>query len=258
MKKYVWLMEAVAAAGFTACRTAKTAAVSASAPISLSTAIDSACYAIGVNYGLGLRENLKEFPGGTANSEALAEAFLRAIRGDSVMMAQAEAQAYIQSYFANVQQREAEEAKEKEARFLEENKKREGVTTTESGLQYEALTQGNGPKPTLEAQVRVHYTGKLLDGKVFDSSVERGEPVVFGLTQIIPGWTEALQLMPVGSKYRVWIPAALAYGKEGAGNVIKPNSTLEFEIELLEILPAGANVEPDGTHDHNHNHDHQH
>jgi FKBP-type peptidyl-prolyl cis-trans isomerase len=255
-------MAVVAAAGFTACRTSKTATVSVSPPPSLATATDSVCYAIGVSYGTGLRENMKEFPGGAANSEALADAFLRAFKGDSVMMTQNEAQAYIQSYFAGIQQREAKEAEEKEARFLEENKTREGVTVTESGLQYKILTQGDGLKPAIEAQVRVHYTGKLLDGKVFDSSVERGEPVVFGLAQVIPGWTEVLQLMPVGSKYQVWIPAALAYGQQGAGNVIKPNSTLEFEIELLEILPPGTEINPNegGTdsHDHDHDHDHSH
>lgn len=120
--------------------------------------------------------------------------------------------------------------------FLEENKKKEGVTTTESGLQYEVIKMGNGPKPTTESTVRVHYVGTLIDGTEFDSSVERNEPAQFPVLGVIPGWTEALQLMPVGSKFKVYIPEDLAYGATGAGDVIKPFSTLIFEVELLEIV----------------------
>jgi len=121
------------------------------------------------------------------------------------------------------------------AAYLAENGAREGVVTTESGLQYEILTEGTGPKPGPEDTVQVHYVGTLVDGTTFDSSVDRGEPVTFGVGQVIPGWTEALQLMPVGSKWKLAIPADLAYGSGGAGRVIGPNAALIFEVELLSI-----------------------
>lgn len=119
--------------------------------------------------------------------------------------------------------------------FLAQNKERAGVTVTESGLQYEVIKMGTGVKPTAASTVRVHYTGSLMDGKEFDSSL-KGEPVEFPLASVIPGWTEALQLMPVGSKFRFWLPAELAYGANGAGEDIKPFSTLIFDVELLGIV----------------------
>ena len=118
--------------------------------------------------------------------------------------------------------------------FLAENTKKEGVITTESGLQYEVIKMGDGKKPTANDNVKVHYHGTFIDGTVFDSSVERGEPIVFGLNQVISGWTEALQLMPVGSKFKLYIPSDLAYGAQQAGQ-IPPYSTLIFEVELLGI-----------------------
>lgn len=120
-------------------------------------------------------------------------------------------------------------------KFLEENAKKEGVVTLESGLQYKVITEGTGAKPTLEDRVKVHYHGTLIDGTVFDSSVERGEPIELALQGVIKGWTEALQLMPVGSKWTIYVPASLGYGEEGAGS-IPGNSTLIFDIELLEIV----------------------
>ena len=120
--------------------------------------------------------------------------------------------------------------------FLAENAKKEGVKVTASGLQYEVLTEGTGKQPVAADTVRVHYTGKLLDGTVFDSSVERGEPAEFGLTQVIAGWTEGLQLMKAGSKFRFFIPADLAYGERGAGGSIPPQATLIFDVELLAVL----------------------
>ena len=204
--------------------------------IALLSPLDSACYSIGVNYGAGLRESMNTFPGGKANLEALAEGFMNAIQGNpaALLISPEEAQAYIQSYVMNATLKEAEMAKEAEIHFFAENKTKEGVITTESGLQYKILHQGDKALPTIEDNVIVHYTGKLLDGTVFDSSQERGEPLTIGVGQVIRGWTEVLQLMPVGSKYLVWIPAELGYGSQGAGQ-IRPNSTLVFEVELLDI-----------------------
>ncbi len=123
------------------------------------------------------------------------------------------------------------------AKFLAENSKKTGVVTTASGLQYQVLTAGKGAKPTASDSVKVHYTGTLLDGTKFDSSIERGEPAQFVLNSVVPGWTEALQLMPVGSKYKLWIPSKLGYGEQGTpGGPIPPNSTLVFDVELIEIV----------------------
>jgi FKBP-type peptidyl-prolyl cis-trans isomerase len=142
---------------------------------------------------------------------------------------------------AQSQQQEAGETNRKEGEaFLAENKSKEGVKITESGLQYEVLSEGEGDKPGATDTVTVHYRGTLLDGTEFDSSYSRGEPATFALNQVIPGWTEGLQLMTPGSKYKLYIPSELAYGERGAGNQIGPNSTLVFEVELMEVNPAAA------------------
>ncbi|MDR1675128.1 MAG: FKBP-type peptidyl-prolyl cis-trans isomerase [Tannerella sp.] len=207
--------------------------------VSLKTAVDSVCYAIGMNYGNGLGTSLKAetFSGGQANMDALIAGFVTSVKGDTAAMKMelADVQAFIQQYFMAEQAKAGEATKTEGEAFLAANKSKEGVITTESGLQYKVLTEGKGAKPTAEDKVKVHYTGKLLDGTVFDSSVQRGEPATFGVTGVIAGWTEVLQIMPVGSKYQVWIPSDLAYGPRGTQS-IKPNSTLEFEVELLEIV----------------------
>lgn len=134
-------------------------------------------------------------------------------------------------------QEEAAEAASAEGNaFLAENAKREGVVTTESGLQYEIINEGSGAKPSYDSNVRTHYHGTFIDGKVFDSSVTRGQPAEFPVSGVIAGWTEALQLMPVGAKYKLYVPHHLAYGERGAGAAIPPYSTLVFEVELLDIL----------------------
>ena len=212
------------------------APLAAQQKISLNSAVDSACYAIGVLNGSGLRESMNQFPGGKFNLQAIAEAFTHALTGDAstLLMNQENAQSYIQAFVMNATIKEAEAAKEEEIRFLAENKTKEGVITTESGLQYKVLKQGEGDRPSLNDIATVHYTGRLLDGTVFDSSEERGEPVTFGVAQVIQGWTEVLQLMPLGSRFITWIPSELGYGADGNGP-IKPNSTLVFEMELLGI-----------------------
>ncbi len=120
--------------------------------------------------------------------------------------------------------------------FLQKNKERKGVVVTPSGLQYEVIKMGNGPKPSAQSTVKVHYVGTLIDGTEFDSSFKRNEPSTFPVSGVIPGWTEGLQLMPVGSKFKLWLPSSLAYGAQQASDIIKPYSTLIFEVELLEIV----------------------
>ena len=142
------------------------------------------------------------------------------------------ANGYIQTAIDNIKYGETKAQGEE---FLAANKLREGVITTESGLQYEVIKQGKGPKPTADSKVKVHYHGTLIDGTVFDSSVDRGEPIEFSLNQVIKGWTEGVQLMPVGSKYKFYIPQDLGYGSRAAGQ-IPPYSTLIFEVELLGIV----------------------
>mgnify|MGYP000554950230 FL=1 len=232
MKKIsVLVATAIVAMGITSCGDSHKSA-------SLKTAADSVSYAIGISTGAGYKENLKTLPGDPANVDDLIAGFIQAIKGDSsaMKMTPQAAQAYGQTYFMEASARDAKKTKEEGEKFLAENKSKKDVFTTESGLQYQVVTEGTGDKPTATDKVKVHYTGTLLDGTKFDSSVDRGEPMEFPVNGVIKGWTEVLQLMPVGSKYIVWIPSDLAYGERGAGQDIKPNSTLKFEIELLEIV----------------------
>ena len=147
-----------------------------------------------------------------------------------------EAKQVINDYFMKLQQERLEINKQAGAEFLEINRHKAGVVELPSGLQYEILKQGTGAKPSASDKVKCHYHGTLINGTVFDSSVQRGQPATFGVSQVIPGWVEALQLMPVGSKWRLFIPSNLAYGEHGAGDVIEPNSTLIFDVELLDIV----------------------
>jgi len=235
MKKLnVLLAAALVVAGVfaTSCQSRKSASIKSS--------LDSASYAIGILNGEGFKANyLDNLPGDTVNIDAFIAGFEQALRGDSknYKITAENAQGVAQTYFENVHKSQLEKTKEEGTKFLEENKAKSGVITTESGLQYQVITEGTGPKPTPEDKVKVHYTGTLLDGSTFDSSVERGEPATFGVTQVIPGWTEGLQIMPVGSKYIFWIPSELGYGEQPPrGSTIKPNSMLKFEVELLEIV----------------------
>jgi FKBP-type peptidyl-prolyl cis-trans isomerase FkpA len=191
-------------------------------------------YAFGMVLGRDLKQTGMEF-----NYNALTEGFRAALEDVEPRYSFDEALEKVRAAFVEAMTRQAAENKEKETRFLQENGKREGVTTTASGLQYEILSDessGEGEKPGPRALVRVNYEGKLAEGAVFDSTWERGEPAEIPLDRVIPGWAEGIQLMNVGSTYLFYVPSALAYGEEGAGQVIPPNSPLIFKVELLEIL----------------------
>ena len=200
---------------------------------------DSLSYALGLSMGNNFRASGIE----KINVQDFADGVAAVFYGTQPKMSYDEAKAEIQKYFTELEAKQQKaaaamaEVNEKAGNeFLAENAKRAEVKTTESGLQYEILKEGDGAKPAATDQVVVHYTGKLNDGTVFDSSEERGVPATFGVTQVIPGWVEALQLMPVGSTWRLFIPSALAYGPQGAGGVIGPNQTLIFDVSLLEIV----------------------
>ena len=197
----------------------------------LTNEIDSVSYSLGVNIGENLKTqfpdiNLKNFE--LAIKDVLDNQKEPKISG-------ADAQKVIQNYFQKQQAKVSESVIEEGKKFLTENSKKDGVVTLESGLQYEIIKSGEGAKPTINDQVTTHYHGTLLDGTVFDSSVERGQPATFPVSGVIKGWTEALQLMNVGSKWRLFVPYDLAYGERGAGPQIGPFTTLIFEVELIKI-----------------------
>lgn len=205
--------------------------------VTLASKNDSVSYALGVLIGESNKQQMKAAPGvDQLNKEILLVAFEKAFLGDSVQIKPEAANASIQKFFAEISKVEADKELKAGEDFLAANKNKAGVVTLPSGLQYEIIKAGTGVKPKAEDQVKCHYHGTTIDGKVFDSSVDRGEPAVFPVNRVIPGWTEALQLMPIGSKWKLYIPSALAYGPQGAGQDIKPNSTLIFEVELLEIV----------------------
>jgi len=199
--------------------------------VELTNEIDSVSYSLGLNVARNVKgQGLEEI-----NIDALVKAFNDVYEDRELVLNEMEAGQCLQSYFQRAQMAMSDASKAAGAAFLAENKSRDGVVTTESGLQYEIITEGSGDKPGLEDNVTTHYHGTLIDGTVFDSSVDRGEPVSFAVNGVIPGWTEALQLMSVGSKYKLYIPSELAYGERGAGGAIGPNETLIFEVELISI-----------------------
>ena len=201
--------------------------------------MDKLSYALGMSMG----HNFKGTGIKTLNSADFAAGVASVYDGVKPEMTFDEAKRIVNEYFAKLEaEMQAEAAKQGEVNrkngeaFLTDNAKREGIKVTESGLQYEVLESGKGDSPKASDNVEVHYTGKLIDGTVFDSSVERGVPASFGVTQVIPGWVEALQLMHEGDKWRLYIPSDLAYGPNGAGGVIGPNMTLIFDVELLRVI----------------------
>lgn len=205
--------------------------------VKLETNADSVGYAIGILVGSNNQQQIASAPGGEdLNLEAMSAAFRLALMDEEAAMSREEADALVRTYFEQAGENEAQKNLEEGNAFLEQNKQREGIEVTESGLQYEVLKEGTGAQPAANDRVKVHYHGTLIDGTVFDSSVERGEPATFGVSQVIPGWTEALQMMQEGAKWKIYLPSLIAYGERGAGQDIGPNSTLIFEVELLEIV----------------------
>ncbi len=197
----------------------------------MTTELDKFSYSLGMDIGSNiLNANIDKL-----SVDQLAQGIADVLAKKETAISKEDAAAIIKDYFTKIQAEAVAKKIGEGVKFLTENGKRAGVITLPSGLQYEILTAGTGPKPAATDQVTTHYTGTLINGTVFDSSVERGEPATFPVNGVIPGWVEALQLMPVGSKWKLFIPSNLAYGEQGAGGSIGPNETLIFEIELIAI-----------------------
>lgn len=193
--------------------------------------LDKVSYCLGLSFASNLiSTGIKE-----VNMAAVADALQTAYEGRTPEIAPDEANKILQEFLLKIEHQRGQAAKEAGKKFLEENGKLEGVVTLPSGLQYKVLSAGNGPKPRKGDTVRCHYEGRLINGEIFDSSYRRKQPAEFPVTGVIAGWVEALQLMPVGSKWQLFIPSELAYGSRGAGQSIGPNETLIFDIELLGI-----------------------
>ena len=194
--------------------------------------MDKFSYAI----GLGIGQNLLSMGAQGINVEDFAQAIADVLNRKETAISHNEAREIVNKYFMELEEKMNAENIEKGKAFLEENAKKEGIVTLPSGLQYEVITEGNGKKPSATDRVKCHYEGTLIDGTLFDSSVKRGQPAVFGVNQVIKGWVEALQLMSEGSKWRLFIPSEVGYGAQQAGEMIPPHSTLIFEVELIEVL----------------------
>ena len=194
--------------------------------------MDKFSYAI----GLGIGQNLLSMGAQGINVEDFAQAIADVLNRNELAMSHNEAREIVNKYFMELEEKMNAENIEKGKAFLAENAKKEGIVTLPSGLQYEVITEGNGKKPSATDRVKCHYEGTLIDGTLFDSSIKRGQPAVFGVNQVIKGWIEALQLMSEGSKWRLFIPSELGYGAQQAGEMIPPHSTLIFEVELIEVL----------------------
>ncbi|CAN5603189.1 macrophage infectivity potentiator Mip [soil metagenome] len=196
----------------------------------MKTQNDSISYSLGVSIGNNFKTNNLD----SINPDLLSKGMKDVFAGKA-SLTQEQADATINAFMMQKEKVKGEESTKKGLAYLEENKKKPGVQVTASGMQYQILKAGTGPKPTLNDKITAHYHGTLIDGTVFDSSVDRGQPASFPVSGVIPGWTEALQMMPVGSKWRLVLPSNLAYGERGAGGKIGPNSVLIFEVELISI-----------------------
>ncbi len=194
--------------------------------------MDKISYALGLSIG----NNFRASGVNDIDIDAFSKAIMDVLKDQQPSMSYDEAKEVINNFFTKLQEERLVINKQAGEEFLSINKSKPGVVTLPSGLQYMILKKGEGKIPVATDTVKVHYEGTLIDGHVFDSSIQRGEPATFGVTQVIQGWVEALQLMPVGSKWKLFIPSDLAYGQSGAGNSIEPNSTLIFDVELLDIV----------------------
>lgn len=194
--------------------------------------MDKFSYAI----GLGIGQNLLSMGAQGINVNDFAQAISDVLNRKETAISHNEAREIVNKYFEELEAKMNAENIEKGKAFLTENAKKEGIITLPSGLQYQVLQEGNGKKPSATDRVKCHYEGTLIDGTLFDSSIKRGQPAVFGVNQVIKGWVEALQLMSEGSKWRLFIPSELGYGAQQAGEMIPPHSTLIFEVELIEVL----------------------
>ena len=194
--------------------------------------MDKISYAL----GLGIGQQLKSMNIASFSIDDFTRSIADVMNGAETAMTAREAQQMLNEYFENKAKEDAQEAIAEGAAFLKTTAEREGVVTTKSGLQYEILTEGTGKSPKATDKVRCHYEGRLINGQVFDSSYQRNEPADFGLNQVIAGWTEGVQLMKEGAKYRFFIPYLLGYGERGAGSQIPPYSTLVFDVELIKVL----------------------
>jgi FKBP-type peptidyl-prolyl cis-trans isomerase FklB len=235
MKKYIFLflLPLVSLQLFAQSKKKKAANVQAlNAPVSLNNQTDSLSYSIGIM----VASFYKQQGISTINDTLVNRAIRDKMRGDSTILNEQQCNQVLMGYIEKAKAEKAAAAKKQGLSFLAENKTRPGVITTASGLQYIVLKDGTGPKPAATDKVKCNYEGKLIDGTVFDSSVKQGHPIEFAVNGVIRGWTEALQLMNTGSKWRLFIPSELAYGDQQMGPDIKPGSTLIFEVELLEIV----------------------
>ena len=202
------------------------------AKVEMKTAMDSIAYSVGTNWGTMMKTDDLNL-----NLDVLKQGMEDAIKGTKLALTDEQIASYFKQLSEMVQAKLGAAAKAEGAKFLAENGKRKGVSTTPSGLQYEVVTPGkaDGKKPTATSKVKVHYAGTLINGKKFDSSYDRNEPIEFELNRVIPGWTEGVQLMSEGAKFKFYIPSEIGYGERGAGADIGPNETLIFEVELLEV-----------------------
>lgn len=206
----------------------------------LANKTDSVSYAMGVDIGTNVYYSLENFPGkDKLNKDLLIIAFAQSLKHQPTSVKPEQTMGLIRNFMISERQVEGKKNIEESTKFLEANKQKPGVVTTPSGLQYQIIKAGNGPKPTATDQVKVLYRGTFINGKEFDKALDPRNPAVFGVNQVIKGWSEALMLMPVGSKWKIFIPANLAYGESGSGP-IKPNSTLIFDVELLGTAKAPA------------------
>ena len=194
--------------------------------------MDKFSYAI----GLGIGQNLLSMGAQGINVNDFAQAISDVLNRKETAISHNEAREIVNKYFEELEAKMNAENIEKGKAFLAENAKKEGIITLPSGLQYQVLQEGNGKKPSATDRVKCHYEGTLIDGTLFDSSIKRGQPAVFGVNQVIKGWVEALQLMSEGAKWRLFIPSELGYGAQQAGEMSPPHSTLIFEVELIKVL----------------------